>query len=424
LIGQGVGPEARVAVVLPRSVELAVALLAVLKAGGAYVPVDPEYPEARRAFVLADAAPVLVLDDEAVRQDLSAHPDTAPVTGLRPAHPAYVIHTSGSTGTPKGVVVTHTGLAALAASQAERFAVTGQSRVLQFASPSFDASVSEMCVTWLTGAALVMAPGERLLPGAGLEELLAEQRVTHATLPPSVLAALPPQATLPGLASLVVAGEACPADLVERWSAGRHMVNAYGPTEATVCATVGEPLSGRVVPSLGAPIGDVRLFVLDALLRPVPDGAAGELYLAGSGLARGYLGRSALTAERFVACPFGPAGARMYRTGDLVRRRADGGLEFVGRADDQVKVRGHRIEPGEVEQALTAHPAVRQAAVAARADRTGDLRLTGYVVPTADAARQTLAADLRRDLLGRLPEHLVPSVITVLDALPLTPNGK
>ncbi|MEN2421893.1 amino acid adenylation domain-containing protein [Streptomyces rimosus] len=424
LIGRGVGPETRVAVVLPRSVELAVALLAVLKAGGAYVPVDPEYPEARRAFVLADAAPVLVLDDEAVRQDLSAHPDTAPVTGLRPAHPAYVIHTSGSTGTPKGVVVTHTGLAALAASQAERFAVTGESRVLQFASPSFDASVSEMCVTWLTGAALVMAPGERLLPGAGLEELVAEQRVTHATLPPSVLAALPPQATLPGLASLVVAGEACPADLVERWSAGRHMVNAYGPTEATVCATVGEPLSGRVVPSLGAPIGDVRLFVLDALLRPVPDGAAGELYLAGSGLARGYLGRSALTAERFVACPFGPAGARMYRTGDLVRRRADGGLEFVGRADDQVKVRGHRIEPGEVEQALTAHPAVRQAAVAARADRTGDLRLTGYVVPTADAARQTLAADLRRDLLGRLPEHLVPSVITVLDALPLTPNGK
>ncbi|MEU2791084.1 amino acid adenylation domain-containing protein [Streptomyces sp. NPDC007100] len=425
LVAQGVGPEARVALVLSRSVELAVALLAVLKAGGAYVPVDPAYPAERRAFVLADTAPVLALDAEAVRQDLSAYPDTAPATGLRPAHPAYVIHTSGSTGTPKGVVVSHTGLAALATSQAEHFAVTEESRVLQFASPSFDASVSEMCVTWLSGAALVMAPGERLLPGAGLEELLAGQHVTHATLPPSVLAALPPQATLPGVASLVVAGEACPADLVERWSAGRRMVNAYGPTEATVCASVGEPLSGRVAPSLGAPIGDVRLFVLDALLRPVPDGGAGELYLAGSGLARGYLGRSALTAERFVACPFGPAGARMYRTGDLVRRRSDGGLEFVGRADDQVKVRGHRVEPGEVEQALGAHPAVRQAAVAAHADhRTGDLRLTGYVVPTSDAARQTLAADLRRNLLARLPEHLVPSVITVLDALPLTPNGK
>ncbi|MFD7668718.1 amino acid adenylation domain-containing protein, partial [Streptomyces sp. NPDC059788] len=424
LTGRGVGPETLVAVALPRSVELAVALLAVLKAGGAYVPVDPEYPAERRAFVLADTAPVLVLDAEATRRDLSAYPDTAPATDLRPAHPAYVIHTSGSTGTPKGVVVPHTGLAALAAAQAERFAVTGESRVLQFASPSFDASVSEMCVTWLAGAALVMAPGERLLPGAGLEDLLAAQHVTHATLPPSVLAALPPQATLPGIASLTVAGEACPADLVERWSQGRRMVNAYGPTEATVCATAGEPLSGRTLPALGAPIGDVRLFVLDALLRPVPDGAAGELYLAGSGLARGYLGRPGLTAERFVACPFGPAGARMYRTGDLVRRRSDGEPEFVGRADDQVKVRGHRVEPGEVEQALAAHPAVRQAAVAARADRTGDTRLTGYVVPAEDAARQTLAADLRRDLLARLPEYLVPSVITVLDALPLTPNGK
>ncbi|MEU7185259.1 amino acid adenylation domain-containing protein [Streptomyces sp. NPDC045369] len=427
LTGQGVGPETLVAVALPRSAELAVALLAVLKAGGAYVPVDPDYPAERRAFVLADTAPALVLDAAALRRDLadlSAYPDTDPATGLRPAHPAYVIHTSGSTGTPKGVVVSHTGLAALAAAQAERFAVTGESRVLQFASPSFDASVSEMCVTWLAGAALVMAPGERLLPGAGLEDLLAAQRVTHATLPPSVLAALPPQETLPGVVSLVVAGEACPVDLVERWSAGRRMVNAYGPTEATVCATVGEPLSGRTLPALGAPIGDVRLFVLDALLRPVPDGGAGELYLAGSGLARGYLGRSAPTAERFVACPFGPAGARMYRTGDLVRRRSDGELEFVGRVDDQVKVRGHRIEPGEVEQALGAHPAVRQAAVAARADRTGDLRLTGYVVPAEDAARQTLAADLRRDLLARLPAYLVPSVITVLDALPLTPNGK
>ncbi|WP_030025367.1 non-ribosomal peptide synthetase, partial [Streptomyces monomycini] len=308
LTGQGVGPEALVAVVLPRSAELAVALLAVLKAGGAYVPVDPDYPAERRAFVLADTAPALVLDASALRRDLadlSAYPDTDPVTGLRPDHPAYVIHTSGSTGTPKGVVVSHTGLAALAAAQAERFAVTGESRVLQFASPSFDASVSEMCVTWLAGAALVMAPGERLLPGAGLEDLLAARRVTHATLPPSVLAALPPHETLPGVVSLVVAGEACPADLVERWSPGRRMVNAYGPTEATVCATVGEPLSGRTLPSLGAPIGDVRLFVLDALLRPVPDGGAGELYLAGSGLARGYLGRSGLTAERFVACPFG-----------------------------------------------------------------------------------------------------------------------
>ncbi|MFD7662133.1 amino acid adenylation domain-containing protein, partial [Streptomyces sp. NPDC059788] len=382
LTGQGVGPETRVALVLPRSVELAVALLAVLKAGGAYVPVDPEYPRARRAFILDDAAPVLVLDEETLPRDLSGHPDTDPGAALTPAHAAYVIYTSGSTGRPKGVVVPHAGLAGLAAAHAERFAVTGESRVLQFASPSFDASVAEICVAWLSGAALVMAPAARLLPGGGLAELVAGQRVTHATLPPSLLAALPPHTTLPQITSLTVAGEACPPDVVDRWSRGRRMVNAYGPTETTVCASAGEPLSGRVVPPLGTPIADVRLHVLDAALAPVPDGGTGELYVTGSGLARGYLDRAGLTAERFVACPFGPAGARMYRTGDVVRRRDGGGLEFVGRADDQVKVRGHRVEPGEVEQVLGAHPGVGQAVVAAREDRPGDIRLVGYVVPS------------------------------------------
>ncbi|MGW7557570.1 amino acid adenylation domain-containing protein, partial [Streptomyces rimosus] len=382
---------------------------------------DPEYPEARRAFVLTDAAPALVLDAETLRRDFSAHPATDPGARLTPAHAAYVIYTSGSTGVPKGVVVSHAGLAGLAASQAERFAVTGESRVLQFASPSFDASVAEFCVAWLSGAALVMAPAARLLPGAGLAELVAEQRVTHATLPPSVLAALPPRTTLPEITSLVVAGESCPPDVVGRWSAGRRMVNAYGPTETTVCATVGEPLSGRVVPTLGTPIADVRLQVLDASLRPVPAGGTGELYVTGTGLARGYLGRSALTAERFVACPFGPAGARMYRTGDVVRHRADGELEFVGRADDQVKVRGHRIEPGEVEQTLAAHPGVGQAVVAAREDRPGERLLVGYVVPDG---QEVDADEVREHAAKILPGYMLPAAVMVMGTLPVTANGK
>ncbi|MGH3873020.1 MAG: amino acid adenylation domain-containing protein [Pseudonocardiaceae bacterium] len=408
LIGRGVGPEQIVALALPRSVDLIVAILAVLKAGAGYLPVNPDYPSARITFMLHDAHPVslltttqadsdlpegdliarLVLDDPDTAAGFDRCADTDPtdtdrVSPLRPVHPAYVIYTSGSTGQPKGVVVSHGGVASLAMAQIDRFGVGGHSRVLQFASPSFDASVSELCMALLSGAALVLAPAEQLLPGPPLVELVNRQQVTQVTLPPSVLAALPGDEQLWPEVTVVVAGAACPPELVASWSAGRRMINAYGPTETTVCATMSRPLSAatQAAAPIGRPITNTRVYVLDAGLQPVPAGVVGELYVAGAGLARGYLHRPGLTAQRFVAAPYGPPGERMYRTGDLTHWDAEGDLEFIGRADDQVKVRGFRIEPGEIETVLAAHPDVAQTAVIARQDRPDDQRLVAYVVP-------------------------------------------
>ncbi|HYG62093.1 MAG TPA: amino acid adenylation domain-containing protein, partial [Thermoanaerobaculia bacterium] len=441
----GVGPECVVAVAMERSVELIVAVLGTLTAGGAYLPLDPGYPRERLAFMLEDSGAKVLLTQEALLGDLPAfRGDTvclgagddavaaaAPRSPRGPveltaelASPAYVIYTSGSTGRPKAVVVPHRGLANLAPVQARLFGVGPGSRVLQFASPSFDASVSEIAMSLGSGALIRLAPRESLLPGADLERLLRERAITTVTLPPSALALLWDEA-LPDLACLVVAGEACPVDLAARWSAGRRFVNAYGPSEGTVCATAGE-VGGRRL-DIGRPIANVEVHLLDRHLQPVPVSVPGELCLGGVGVARGYLGRPDLTAERFIPHaldgPRGESGGRLYRTGDLARWLPDGSLQFLGRIDRQVKVRGFRIEPGEIEALLRRQPAVRDAVVEVRGDTQDGGRLVAYVVPAGGAASVPAGA-LRDALRGALPEHMVPAAFVMLEALPLTPNGK
>ncbi|MEI5101882.1 amino acid adenylation domain-containing protein [Streptomyces sp. PmtG] len=446
LLRRGVTTETVVAVSLPRSPGLVVTLLAVMKAGGTYLPVDAAYPADRVAYLLADsralllvadattaarlpdtAVPVLRLDDPEVTGEL-ARLDGTPLTdaergaALSVAHTAYVIYTSGSTGRPKGVAVTHRGLAALVATQRARLRPTAASRVLQFASPSFDVSLYEVCMALLTDATLVLADQDDLAPGRPLTDTIAARRITHVFLPPAVLGALEP-GSLPTVTSLAVGGDAATPDLVTAWCDGRGLVNAYGPTETTAIVTFSDPLTadGRT-PPIGRPVARTRLYVLDDALRPVPPGVAGELYVAGDALARGYLGRPALTAHRFVACPYGPPGERMYRTGDVVTRRRDGQLVFHGRTDDQVKIRGFRVEPGEVQAALSAHPGVARAVVVG--DRHGgELRLVGYVVPPAGAAAPD-AARLRAFVAARLPAFMVPSAVVPLAAVPLNANGK
>ncbi|MFC8132547.1 amino acid adenylation domain-containing protein, partial [Streptomyces sp. NPDC057302] len=384
LVSRGVRPETVVALAIPRSAELVVAVLAVVKAGAAYLNIDPDYPAERAAYMCADATPMGLLtvgdagrrvpdsvprwhlDGPEAAAELAAFPalaltDADRLFALRTDHPAYIVYTSGSTGTPKGVLVTHHGLASLALSHQESLGVDGASRVLQFASLSFDASACELAMTLLAGAALVVPRPEQVI-GDAVVRLMAAERVTHAMLPPAFVATLDPD-RVPTLRGLITGGEACPPEVTARWSAGRRMLNAYGPTESTVCATLSSPLTGAVSAPIGRPIANTRVYVLGSGLRPVPAGVVGELYLAGDGLARGYLGRPALTGERFVACPFGEPGERMYRTGDLVRWNAAGELEYMGRADDQVKVRGFRIEPGEIAAVLDRHPTIAHSAV-------------------------------------------------------------
>ncbi|MEU4178892.1 amino acid adenylation domain-containing protein [Streptomyces sp. NPDC026589] len=418
LTARGIGAEDVVALALPRSIDLVVAVLAVLKAGAAYLPVDPAYPAARREYMLADARPALVIDGPRAVAELSeGRPVTDPGIAVDPRHPAYVIYTSGSTGRPKGVVVTHTGISSLVMCQTKCLEITSDSRVLQFASPSFDASTWDLCAALLTGAALVLAPV--VDPVSALTD--PGTRLTHAVVPPSALAVVSEKDVR--VPTLLVAGESCPPGLVARWAPHRRMLNAYGPTETTIMASLSKPLvPSDSAPPIGQSVPGSRVYVLNNMLHPVPSGTAGELYVAGASLARGYLRRPALTAERFVADPYGPPGTRMYRTGDVVRWSADGELEYLGRTDHQVKVRGFRIELGEVEGALTACPGVEQAAVLAREDRQrGEVRLVAYVVAGEDGTQPRL---LRERLRERLPGHMVPSAFVLLDELPLTSNGK
>ncbi len=522
LRGLGVGPEVLVGICMERSLELVVALLGVLKAGGAYLPLDPHYPAERLRYMLEDARVAVLLTDQEQRttqrvpdqeQSIENHyphdrvgttdrkgvlhtppansetttntppsstqgqptlinltadwpaiarqPATNLESGVTADNLAYVIYTSGSTGAPKGVMVTHRGIGNLAAAQIGPFGIGAGSRVLQFAAFSFDAAVSEVVTALLAGAALCLAPAA-LLSGAELLGLLREQAITTVTLPPALLAALP-TAPLPALHTIVAAGEACPAELVARWGAGRRFLNAYGPTEITVCATIAECADDGRPPPIGRPLANAQVYLLDRHLNPAPVGVPGELYIGGVGLARGYLNRPDLTAERFIPNPFAKledrglkiedsslaahhklssilnplSSTRLYRTGDLCRYRPDGAIEFLGRLDQQVKLRGFRIELGEVAAVFSAHPGVREALVVAREDRPGDKRLVAYLIeeprtknqepedPTEGSRFSVLGSvELRQFLQDRLPDYMIPATFVLLDALPLTPNGK
>ncbi|MEO3803825.1 amino acid adenylation domain-containing protein [Nonomuraea sp. B1E8] len=427
---RGAGPERVVALALGRSVDLVVAILAVQRAGAAYLPLDLDHPLERLAYQIEDAGARLLVAEPGALPELAierlspapggpppstpAH-DAGPLPAVRAHDAAWVMYTSGSTGRPKGVVVGHAGVASLTRTLVSAFGLDTSSRVLQLGSPAFDISVAELCMAFGSGGTLVVPPAGPLI-GADLGRVLRERRVTFALVPPAVLATVPP-GDYPDLRGLASGADVCPAELVSAW-AGVRFWNAYGPTETTVAASVSDPLTpGGGLPPIGRPLTGHRLYVLDARLRPAPVGVPGELYVAGPGVARGYLGRPGLTAERFVADPYGPPGERMYRTGDLAHRRADGQVQFLGRADDQVKVRGHRIEPAEIEAVLAGHESVSGAAVAPR-----DGRLVGYLVPREGRSCDT--ADVLARAVAALPAPMVPSDLVVLDALPLTPQGK
>lgn len=446
LLRLGVRPEDRVAVLMRRSDDLIVALLAVLKAGGAYVGLDPRAPAARTARILDETGAQVLLTDGtgdasatggtydglrvvgAADPSLAAEPDTDPDVPLHPDRLAYVSYTSGSTGTPKGVAVTHRDITALAADSA--FGGGAHARVLVHSPTAFDASTYEMWVPLLGGGTAVVAPADEDVNAAAVARLTARHGLTALWLTAGLfrLAAEEDPGCFAGLRQVWAGGEAVPASAVRQVLTacpGLTVTNGYGPTETTTFATCRPCPDTASVPDalpIGRPLDGMRAYVLDSALRPVPPGTVGELYVAGPGVARGYLGRPDATAERFTADPYGPPGSRMYRTGDRVRPAEDGELEFHGRADGQVKLRGFRIEPGEIEAALAAHPEVGQAVALVREDRPGDRRLIAYAVAVEGTAPHPDA--LRAHLADHLPDYLVPSAVVRLDGLPLTPNGK
>ena len=437
---QGVDRDKLVAICVERSPLAIVAMLAVLKAGGAYLPLDPAYPAERIGTMLKQARPVLLLTEQELLYSLpesevplfcldlqwkavTQHGTSDLALVIDPEQLAYVIFTSGSTGIPKAAAVRHGGLANMVRAQIDQFGVAPGHRVLQFASFSFDAATSEICMALASGATLCLSTRDRLMPGERLTGTLQEQAINVVTLPPVVLGMLDP-ACLPALTILVVAGEACPPGLIDQWTSGRRVFNAYGPTEAAVCTTIypcAAPHASTL--PLGRPLPNVQVHILDGALEPVPVGVAGQLYIAGEGLARGYLGQPGATASKFVPNPFtDTAGARMYASGDLARYLANGDIDFLGRIDDQLKLRGFRIEPGEIEAALRGAPGVREALVLLRVIASGASALVAYIV--TEPGSEPEPATLRRALAQRLPEYMIPAHFVALQQFPLTPNGK
>ena len=431
LSARGIGAEDRVAVRIGRSLEGVVAFWAIARLGAVYVPVDPNHPRERAQFVVRDSGAVLGLctgggefgevewlDLDDTLAEGGPGDEAAPTT---PHHAAYVIYTSGSTGTPKGVVVTHGGIAALVQQIRSSYNLDVESRVCHLASPGFDTAIVEVLAAATAGAAVMIAPAGSYA-GAELSDLIAQQAITHLLITPSALATLDP-AALAGVGTVIIGGEAAPQETVDRWSVGRRLLNAYGPTETTCSVTMTEPLNPGSADGIGRAMVGAVIHLLDRTLQPVPSGAVGDIYIETPGVARGYLGRTADTAARFVANPFGSNGSRMFRSGDRARPRGDGTLEFLGRTDDQIKIRGNRVELGEIDAALRAHPEVAAAASALRRSRTGDLRIDGYVV--AASSEHVLDTEhIRRELMGRLPAHMVPATLSILDEIPLTINRK
>ncbi|MEU9206341.1 amino acid adenylation domain-containing protein, partial [Streptomyces sp. NPDC048332] len=412
LIERGVGPEQYVAVALPRSVDLVVALLAVLKTGGAYLPLDLGYPADRVAHMMSTTRPVLTLDAQTLPALLDG--ERAPSVPADPRAAAYVIYTSGSTGRPKGVVVSRANLANLLLDMAERVGFTPDDRLLAVTTVGFDIAGLELFTPLVSGATVVLASRDLVLDPAGLRDAVTGQGISVMQATPSLWRAVVSDAgdSLRAV-RVLVGGEALPTDLATQLTtAAASVLNVYGPTETTIWSTTA-PITPDTPVTIGRPLSNTRVYVLDDGLGPVPAGVPGELYIAGDGVARGYLDRAGLTAERFVADPYGPAGTRMYRTGDIVRWTDNGDLTYLRRADDQVKIRGHRIELGEIETVLTTLDGVAQAAVIVRDDR-----LIAYLTGTPDVAA------VRAELSRAVPDYMVPAAFVTLDALPLTANGK
>ncbi len=396
----GIRREILVGISIERSIEMIVGLLGILKAGGAYLPLDPSYPKERLAFMLKDSQiSVIVTQDQlstilpqnkakivSIDKDwhnISQETTENPINKTKPDNLAYCIYTSGSTGEPKGVLLEHRGLCNLATAQIKAFNIKADDRVLQFASISFDASTSEIFMALIAGANLYLGTRNTLLPGTPLIKFLRTQEITTVTLPPSVLASLPVEENLIKLQTIIVAGESCSSELITRWAPGRNFYNAYGPTEATVCATIEKCTNNNHSPPIGTPIANTQIYVLDKQMQQVEIGVAGELYIGSVGLARAYLNRPELTSEKFINTPNG----RLYKTGDLARYRSDGKLEFLGRIDHQVKIRGFRIELEEIEAKLQKHPGIENTVVVAQKDKLNDKQLVAYIVYQAALER-------------------------------------